>query len=255
MRLFKIEEKSMNNEDVLIICETCGAKNSANSAYCSTCGEKLGSNVVEIRQEYKDESSNEHYNSSQGSHGQNSRWNNGSRTAKSIFNYTFDINEFDDQLFNPSDKEISNFIESKQDYYFSEFNKMRDLNKNQSWNWAAFFFPVVWLAYRKMYLLAVIVAITISVINSVVPSLFMAGIIVHVLMGLFGNIKYMEHIQNSIVEAEKFSSESSRRSYLLEKGGVSMLGLIIALLLTTGIVAIPLFLIFSTFAGLGLFLW
>ena len=136
---------------------------------------------------------------------------------------------------------------------------MKDFNKNTSWNWGAFFFPVIWFAYRKMYLLAVIIAVISTVLNSMLSSAFVGNLIVGVALGLFANIKYLEYIQNTFIEADNLQSESSRRSYLEEKSGTSTLALVIAILVTTGAILIPLFIFSSligmSFMGMGMRHW
>ena len=247
----------MYNDDISIICESCGGKNAASNAYCASCGARLGANILEVRQEYQEEDTQNDDKESK-DYGGDSGWNQGSRTTKPVYNIQFDINEFDERFFDPSDKEVSNFLTSNQDYYFAQFNKMRDFNKNTSWNWVAFFFPVIWFAYRKMYLLAVLVAVASSVLNSILSSAFVGNLVVGVALGLFGNIKYLEHMQNTFIEAEALRSESSRQSYLNEKGGTSMLAAFVAFIVTTGTILIPLIIfssIFSGLIGMGMFYW
>lgn len=47
-------------------------------------------------------------------------------------------------------EDITTFIGRRSDHYLSRFQMMRAQRGRISWNWAAFLFPVPWLAYRKM---------------------------------------------------------------------------------------------------------
>ena len=248
----------MNQDDVLIICENCGAKNQSGNAYCGSCGQKLGTHILEVQDNPQEEN---YGRSSSGdeSYGGERGWEQGGRTSKPIYNFQFDINDFDERFFDPADREVSSFLGKNQAYYFTQFNKMKDFNKNTSWNWGAFFFPVIWFAYRKMYLLAVIIAVISTVLNSMLSSAFVGNLIVGVALGLFANIKYLEYIQNTFIEADNLQSESSRRSYLEEKSGTSTLALVIAIHVTTGAILIPLFIFSSligmSFMGMGMRHW
>ena len=95
-------------------------------------------------------------------------------------------------------------------------------------------------------------------LNSILSSAFVGNLVVGVALGLFGNIKYLEHMQNTFIEAEALRSESSRQSYLNEKGGTSMLAAFVAFIVTTGTILIPLIIfssIFSGLIGMGMFYW
>lgn len=49
--------------------------------------------------------------------------------------------------------------DSRAGYYEKAFRDLEEFNVN-TWNWAAFFFGIVWMLYRKMYLHAVIAGCT-----------------------------------------------------------------------------------------------
>lgn len=167
--------------------------------------------------------------------GEDFSWKNKKAKIMSVFNIEFDINRFDDRLFDSSDQEVSNFIGSRQKYYFRKFNQMKAENKSYSWNWAAFLFPVAWFAYRKMYLVAVLTALATWMVSSLFPSVWMGAMVVGVFWGLFANTKYLEYMQNEFIRAEVLRGDSRRRSYLLGKGGVSILALIVVIICYGGI--------------------
>jgi len=43
------------------------------------------------------------------------------------------------------------FVGDKYPYYATKWQRAQENHRNYSWNWAAFFFGVGWMAYRKMY--------------------------------------------------------------------------------------------------------
>ena len=55
-------------------------------------------------------------------------------------------------------------IDETTKYYLNAFEKLEQEGKH-TWNWAAFFFNVAWLGYRKMYretLIACIIGLVLS---------------------------------------------------------------------------------------------
>lgn len=236
----------MNENNVSVICESCGATNNLGSNFCASCGSRLGTaglvpeisnNPVTFQDAPYQNYENAHQESRQ-SHQEESSFS--KKEPKPWYNYTFDINEFDKRLFNPSDKEVSNFLSSNQAYYFSQFNKMKKLNKNTSWNWVAFFFPIPWLAYRKMYIMAILTFVVSSILGTTLLNVaFGMNILLSLLWGFFGNIKYMEYIENSFIEAHRMGSRISRASYLESKGGTNLVALLIIGLLVIGFILSP----------------
>jgi len=65
-----------------------------------------------------------------------------------------------------------------------------------NWNWAAFFFPCIWLFYRKMYLYGLIALIT----SLVVPGL--SWIITGLIVGLFGNSLYFLYAKTKLTQIQ-----------------------------------------------------
>ena len=95
------------------------------------------------------------------------------------------------------------------DYYTVKFTKIQNGTKI-SWNWAAFFFVIAWMFYRRMYLFAFAALCLqigwVSNSNYFLPSLinsgysfvvfFGIGLIWMILFGMFGNIIYYRHLQH-----------------------------------------------------------
>ena len=56
-----------------------------------------------------------------------------------------------------TDQRIREYIWVNQGYFMGRYYKMQKKNTSISWNGAAFFFPVQWFCYRKMYLEAAVI--------------------------------------------------------------------------------------------------
>lgn len=56
-------------------------------------------------------------------------------------------------------EDLSAVVGTKTDYYLPRFRRMSRNSSSASWNWAAFFFGPLWLLYRKMYGLGVVIMI------------------------------------------------------------------------------------------------
>lgn len=113
----------------------------------------------------------------------------------------------DDVKFNPSeirkrnhvddDHHLKLFIgEKKQHYYIQKWSK--GLN---SWNWASFFFSLIWLGYRKMYKTIFLILGIFIVIDLIVAILGIdngvldnaLGFVVSCTLGICGNYLYQLH--------------------------------------------------------------
>lgn len=121
-------------------------------------------------------------------------------------------------------------------YYMEKWQKyMDDENSlSPSWNWAAFLFGFLWLAYRKMYLLAFL-AIPINFISILVNSSLFTSIIswsLCFLLALFGNKLYFHHSKNQIKKIkEKNYEDKILENKILNRGGTSI-GALAAYILT-----------------------
>lgn len=61
------------------------------------------------------------------------------------------------------EENFATFIEKKTDYYLDKWNMFENSSEKISWNWSAFFFSAYWMMYRKMYIPAVAVFVSIRV--------------------------------------------------------------------------------------------
>ncbi len=72
----------------------------------------------------------------------------------------------EDKIGNLTAKEYGSFVQKKTEKYIPEFMKMEKSNKKLSVNLAPLFFPRLWLFYRKMYLLGLLLVIIPAIILS-----------------------------------------------------------------------------------------
>jgi len=102
-------------------CSDCGLTFNAEVRYCSSCGKNL-------------------YKSSETT----------SSTRSDTVSYS--SSSSGKQYESLSDEEmLQSFVGSNYHYYLDKWNSAPSPQKRAGWNWAAFFFGPLWLAFRKMY--------------------------------------------------------------------------------------------------------
>lgn len=108
--------------------------------------------------------------------------------------------------------------EKKVDYYTKKWKKDKI-----TWNWAAFFFTVFWLGYRRMYgmlisFLAIIIILQVVLYHLDFASTTSIGTIAAVTFGMNGNQLYKEHTQRKVKKMKKMYGEKVERTIQM-KGG------------------------------------
>jgi hypothetical protein len=101
-------------------------------------------------------------------------------------------------------------------YYEQKFQMMRQFNTTTAWNFAAFFCGTFWFVYRKMYKWALLTVVA-GMINIIIP--FFPGLLVSVMIGVFGNSIYMRHIEK--LAAQYNALPENEKPSLLKRGGTS----------------------------------
>lgn len=122
------------------ICPLCHTQNPEYAEFCKHCGSPLGSNQ---------------------------NWQTASQQNSPYSEYQpFRNTSYSTQNVDPEEviddvkaEDLSAVVGTKADYYLPRFRRMARNNSSASWNWAAFFFGPLWLLYRKMYGLGVILMI------------------------------------------------------------------------------------------------
>lgn len=189
----------MNEQNTLHFCSNCGAPVDANAKFCSNCGHAFVGQTD--------------YRTGESSAG---------KKAKSSFengmNSLLYFLEQSDYI--PYESEENLFIGTKVEYYRSKFNEMRMLNQKISLNWAALFFGVFWMLYRKMYGVAA-GAIALTIVAGLLGTAGGAvGLVLTVCYGLFGNYLYMMTVQKRVTELQQYA-EPARSQYIEKYSGVS----------------------------------
>jgi len=128
-----------------------------------------------------------------------------------------------------------------QEYYMSQWSRFKGTGKNlfESWNWAAFFLTFFWLAYRKMYLYAIVISAAIFIVMSILPGGFASslGIMVDVCLGVFGNKLYYDNSKKEIIKIKNsFPDLSNQEKAIVNKGGTSLLFASIFIVVHLGII-------------------
>ena len=193
------EEKNMH------FCGSCGAYVEGEAKFCSRCGRPFAAGG-----------------------GEESSAEKAKRTAQNGFDSLLYFLEQSDYI--PYEEEENRLIGPKAEYYRGKFNEMRLLNQKISMNWAALFFGVFWMLYRKMYGVAV-AAIVLTVLAGCLGTAGgVVGLALTVCYGLFGNYLYMMTIQKRVTELQRYT-EPARSQYLAKFAGVSGTAVVIGVIL------------------------
>ena len=134
-----------------------------------------------------------------------------------------------------TEKMIKLFIGKNQDYFLSKWKQ------ENSWNWAAFFFGIIYLGYRKMYryifiTIGILLAldVVLLIMNPFYPTFldFVVGMVVAVVLGLKANDLYKKEVEDKVASIEASTlSKDTKLQWIKNKGGTSIGGIFIALLL------------------------
>lgn len=97
----------------------------------------------------------------------------GERTESGDFRHGYHRIDGDEPLGDATVKDYAEVIGKGKERYLPKFYRMDRTNSNNSWNWAAFFFPILWAAYRKMYGVALVALI----LTCLLPFCFMDKVV------------------------------------------------------------------------------
>ncbi len=131
------------------------------------------------------------------------------------------------------------FIGKNADYYLQKFEFFEKTGSSVSWNWAAFGFGVFWMAYRKMFLYAILTVFFIFTLNVLEVVLHFSPVLSFFLsvwlwigFGLFGNYLYYLHVKKKIAEISiKYPDEEDQKLILQKEGGTSWLAVLAFILI------------------------
>ena len=142
---------------------------------------------------------------------------------------------------NAFEMDIQFFVQDNDEYYIKKIRTMKLNRQTSSWNWVAFFFPMYWAVYRKMYPLGAGL-LGVSLITRFIP--FVGGLIslgVSIYMGIMGNHLYTQHMEKAFLEANTLGlTGNDRMTFLNKQGGTN--GTIVLILILVSVILYFIFL-------------
>jgi Tfp pilus assembly major pilin PilA len=132
-------------------------------------------------------------------------------------------------------------IGKKADYYLPRFYKFSEKGIGVSWNWAALFFGCLWLVYRKMWLIAILLLflnISLKIFqflfpDAIIVSAFFSLIylaVLFILFPMYANAIYYRSIKKKVDDAISSNANDNLIIQELEKKGGTCSTWIIVLL-------------------------
>lgn len=220
------------------VCGNCGCKNDGKSFYCTNCGSPLSGEYPEKRTQI-----NENGGFQGGPFGSDAgRMSYGVPPFINISAISADA-EVDENTVG----EYSDYVGMKSYYYIPKFMRFAKSGSKLSINFAALFFPHLWLAYRKMpvygalvWLISMLTSLPAYLLNmshmgfeiaAVGKSWFMPllalcyvlNYVVNIICAVFGNLIYYRKAKADIakIKSEKTSSDEAKPEIKM-RGGVSL---------------------------------
>ena len=120
---------------------------------------------------------------------------------------------------------------------------------NDKFNVGAFFFTLLYMLYRKMYLYALIYFVCLSALEAIAVKFFYSTIIINILCGLFMNKVYLYFSNKkveSIKQANAGKSEEELKAICIKKGGTSIGAAIFGGCLSAVLLLLILFIVLGT---------
>ncbi len=99
-------------------------------------------------------------------------------------------------------------------------------DSSPTWNWAAFFLGIFWIAYRKMYLYALILASINLTLVIIIPDRLKSVFnwIMIIFIGMYGNKFYYSHAKKKITKIKEIQGDGSNiNQRISESGGTNIL--------------------------------
>jgi len=127
----------------------------------------------------------------------------------------------------PTREELQAFIQANTYYYLPKWDALDPTLRaapKGTFNWAACFLWQFWMAYRKMYLFAVICVVSFFVLNSILLSLgvpFYYGLFLMWWFGRYGSALYKRHAIAKIRQIKSTIAPEYWPQAFKDKGGTS----------------------------------
>ena len=158
--------------------------------------------------------------------------------SNSNLNTNLNFNEFCDTN-GISVSEMINFVgEKRSDYYLEKWDRYQENENFVSWNWPAFFFPVYWFWYRKIYSVMLTVLVVNILSNLILPNeisiILSLGIMIGA--GMFANQLYMKYATKRILSIKHFAKIRNLNNDMLNRklhlnGGTTIAPIIVSIVL------------------------
>lgn len=134
-------------------------------------------------------------------------------------------------------EKMKSIVQEKLYYYDLKMSRLNLTGGKISWNGSAFLFPVLWMAYRKMYLYALI-AWGISIVITMIGWIPIVGwllrpilsIVYLVCSGMLGNYLYKIHAEKIYQNGSALNPDTQWEFYR-RKGGTSRTSVVVALII------------------------
>ncbi len=126
------------------------------------------------------------------------------------------------------DKEIACYIAKGDiDYFISLFKKFEDDETYiVTWNWWAFFFPILYFLYRKAYLHAMLMFL----IRIVLIKIWFGGILLGIGAGMFANYMIYKNFTKLKAKARnQFRDEEKILEFICQEGGINKLAVVLGI--------------------------
>ena len=143
-------------------------------------------------------------------------------------------------------EEAEAFIGKNSPYYLEKWKTKSD-STLKGWNWAAFFFGIQWMAYRKMYTEAVLYYFITVIVGLIVGAILwilririddnLLRTILQLFVGVFGNAIYRNKALR-ILRKARFLDEPERLIIFREKGGASTISVVVCISLQIAVAAL-----------------
>ena len=126
------------------------------------------------------------------------------------------------------------FIGRNSAYYLTRWGQLDGTLRKISFslkaiNWSAFFLNIFWVAYRKMYAIAIIYALVMCAVMGVIEAFFTlpasvnngTSIALMLVCGVYGNHLYKRHVEKQIATIKANLKTELQDAAIRKKGGVS----------------------------------
>ncbi len=132
------------------------------------------------------------------------------------------------KLFEEFDEDtLKAYVQGNNDYYLIRWKWMSLIYSRRTWNWPAFFFPIPWLAYRKMYSY-----LFIFLIPYIILAILGIDILLRFILGIYGNYLYAKHTYKKLKELKiRANNDEEFKNLIEKKGGTSVLAVIMVIII------------------------